>query len=56
MKKLILFANLVAIMALGYQWYQGLEVPAWVALIWCVAATVHDLENYLEGKYAKNRD
>jgi hypothetical protein len=50
MKTLLLIADLVAIAALGYSWYQAELIPAWIALIWCVGTTVHDFEAWLESR------
>ena len=27
------------------QWYNGTEVPAWQALIWCVSVCLHEFAN-----------
>ncbi len=50
MKLFILFADVFALAALSWAWYQGDMLPAWVPLIWCAAASFQDLEKYLESK------
>lgn len=32
----------------AYGWYDGLQYPAYVPLVWCFACWVNDVYNYLE--------
>jgi L-asparagine transporter-like permease len=47
---LIVLLDMLAIAIFSHHWYMDIQIPAWSALIWCVAATLHDLEHYLETK------
>lgn len=47
-KLLILVLNAIAIAIFAHDTWVGNTVPAWVALIWCISASLHELEKYLE--------
>ncbi len=47
-KLLILVLNAIAIAIFAHHTYMGILVPAWAALGWCISASLHDLEKYLE--------
>lgn len=36
--------------SLGYDWYSGVEVPAWVAFIWAFIVFLDDVNEYVQKK------
>lgn len=38
------------VIAYAFQWYEGVMVPAWHALIWVALAFINDLDEYLYKK------
>ncbi len=39
-------------LSLGYDWYQGVQHPAYVAFVWCSLVFAKDLVEYFEEPYA----
>jgi hypothetical protein len=50
MKKLLPILSGLCVLLYSYGWYEGLEYPAYVPLVWCVSCFINDLYNYLESK------
>ncbi len=40
----------LCVLLFAIQSYNGQQVPAWVAMIWCGAVFIKDIEAYLEGR------
>ena len=50
LKKLTPWLSGICVLLYAYGWYEGLQYPAYVPLIWCFACWVNDVYNYLEYK------
>lgn len=51
MKALLPFISGLCVVLYGIGWYQGVQYPGWVPLIWCGSVFFHDLHDYLEHRY-----
>lgn len=34
----------------AFEWYNGIQIPAWQALIWVLVAFVNDLDDYVSSR------
>lgn len=50
MKTALLILNAFCAGSLAYQWYLGLTVPAWIALLWCSSVLLQSLEDWWDKK------
>ena len=49
----MLFSGVCCVL-FAIDWYLGAAVPAWMALIWCAATFIRDVEAYLIEKKEKD--
>ena len=50
MTKFLMFISGFCCVLYAIDWYLGVSVPAWVALLWCGATFFHDLDAYKREK------
>lgn len=49
-KKLMPVLSGLCVLLYAYGWYEDLQYPAYVPLVWCVSCFINDLYQYLESK------
>lgn len=54
----LIMAILTGFVAVVYciQWYNGVQIPAWQALIWVLVVFIRDLDDYFQDKLRKTLD